>query len=84
MQFFTEAAAKLPAVRELRLALKKGISPVSLTGAANIHRAQILLTVSQDAPVLAVLPDESAVRQLCEDINFRSCTDYMIDHALNT
>ena len=70
MQFFTEAAAKLPAVRELRLALQKGISPVSLTGAAHIHRAQILLTVSQDAPVLAVVADESAARQLCEDINF--------------
>lgn len=70
MQFFTEAAAKLPAVRELRQALSKGHSPISLTGAAHIHRAQILLAVSQDAPVLAVVPDESAARQLCEDINF--------------
>ena len=48
MQFFTEAAAQLPAVRELRLALKKGTTPVSLTGAAHIHRAQILLTVSEE------------------------------------
>ena len=32
MQFFTEAAAQLPAVKELRIALSKGITPVSLTG----------------------------------------------------
>ncbi|MCR4761243.1 MAG: transcription-repair coupling factor [Oscillospiraceae bacterium] len=70
MQFFTEAAAKLPAVRELRKALAKGLSPVSLTGVSQIHRAQILLTVSADAPVLAIVPDEAAARQLCEDINF--------------
>ena len=70
MQFFTEAAEKLPAVRELRRALDKGISPVSLTGASQIHRAQILLTLSQEAPVLAIVPDEAAARQLCEDINF--------------
>ncbi len=70
MQFFTEAAEKLPAVKELRLALGKGITPVSLTGVSQIHRAQILLTLSQDAPVLAVVADEAAARQLCEDINF--------------
>ncbi len=70
MQFFTDAAGSLPAVKELRTALGKGISPISLTGASQIHRAQILLTVSQDAPVLAIVPDEAAARQLCEDINF--------------
>ncbi|MBR5722072.1 MAG: transcription-repair coupling factor, partial [Oscillospiraceae bacterium] len=70
MRFFTEAAEQLPAVRELRRALEKGVTPVSVTGVAQIHRAQILLTLSQDAPVLAVVADEAAARQLCEDINF--------------
>ena len=70
MQFFTEAAGKLPVLKELKSACAKGISPVSLTGVSQIHKAQILLTLSQDQPLLAVLPDESAVRQLCEDINF--------------
>ncbi|MBP0974425.1 MAG: hypothetical protein J6P20_00005, partial [Oscillospiraceae bacterium] len=70
MQFFTEAAAKLPVLKELKAACAKGISPVSLTGVSQIHKAQLLLTLSQEQPLLAVLPDESAVRQLCEDINF--------------
>lgn len=70
MRFFTEAAAQLPVMKELRTARAKGISPVSLTGVSQIHKAQILFTLSLEQPVLAVLPDESAVRQLCEDINF--------------
>ena len=70
MHFFTEAAGKLPALRELSAALKKGLTPVSLTGVSQIHKAQLLLTLSQEQPLLAVLPDESAVRQICEDINF--------------
>lgn len=70
MQFFIEAAAKLPVMKELRAAREKGISPVSLTGVSQIHRAQILFALSLEQPVLAILPDESAVRQFCEDINF--------------
>ncbi len=70
MKFFTDAAASLPAVRDLRDSLAKNLTPVSLTGVSHIHRAQILLTLSQDAPVLAVVADEAAARQLCEDINF--------------
>ena len=66
MQFFTEAAGKLPVLKDLKSALAKGITPVSLTGVSQIHKAQILLTLAQEQPLLAVLPDESAVRQICE------------------
>ena len=47
MQFFTDAAGSLPAVKELRTALGKGISPISLTGASQIHRAQMYSDVEQ-------------------------------------
>ena len=60
MQFFTEAAGKLPVLKDLKAALRNGISPVSLTGVSQIHKAQILLTLAQEQPLLAVLPDESA------------------------
>lgn len=70
MRFFTDAAAQLPALKELRRCLQKQISPVSLTGVSQVHKAQLLLALSQDAPVTAVMADESAVRLLCEDINF--------------
>ncbi len=70
MRFFTEVCASLRSVQELRRCLQKHISPIAFSGAAHIHRAQILLTLSQDAPVLAVVNDEAAARLLCEDINF--------------
>lgn len=70
MRFFTETGARLPAVKELRRCLDKGISPVSLTGASALHKAQLLLTLSQDGPLLAVTADEASARMLCEDINF--------------
>ena len=70
MRFFLEACEALPAVKELRRLLSKKVSPLSLVGVSQIHRAQILLTLSQDCPQLAVVPDDAAARQLCEDINF--------------
>ena len=70
MRFFTDAAERIPALKELRRCMRKQISPVSLTGTSQVHKAQLLLALSQDAPVTAVMADESAVRQLCEDINF--------------
>ena len=70
MRFFTDSCEQLAAVRELRKCIDKGISPVSLTGVSQIHKAQILLTVSQEKPVLAVTADDAAARRLCEDINF--------------
>ena len=70
MQFFLEAAEKLPALKELRRCLQKKISPVSLTGVSQIHKAQILLALSEESPVTAIAADESAVRLLCEDINY--------------
>ncbi|MCR5307177.1 MAG: transcription-repair coupling factor [Oscillospiraceae bacterium] len=74
MRFFLDSCEKLPAVRELRRLIGKKVSPVSLVGVSQIHRAQILLTLSQDRPQLAVVPDDAAARQLCEDINFMAGT----------
>lgn len=70
MQFFIDTCEQLPAFRELRSCIQKNISPISLSGVAQIHKAQILLTLSQDAPILAVMADDAAARLICEDINF--------------
>lgn len=70
MQFFTDSCQQLPAFKELQSCIRKNISPISLTGVAQIHKAQILLTLSQDAPILAVMADDAAARMICEDINF--------------
>ena len=74
MRFFIDACESLPAVRELRRLIGKKVSPLSLVGVSQIHKAQILLTLSQDAPQLAIVPDDAAARQLCEDINFMAGT----------
>ncbi|MBQ5334740.1 MAG: transcription-repair coupling factor [Oscillospiraceae bacterium] len=74
MRFFIDACESLPAVRELRRLIGKKVSPLSLVGVSQIHKGQILLTLSQDAPQLAIVPDDAAARQLCEDINFMAGT----------
>ncbi len=70
MQFFIDTCEKLSSIKEIRSCISKNISPISLSGVAQIHKAQILLTLSQDAPILAVAADDAAARMLCEDINF--------------
>ncbi len=70
MRFFLDSGLRIPAVQELRKCLQAKQSPVSLTGVSQIHKAQILLTLSQDAPLLAVAASEAIARQLCDDINF--------------
>ena len=76
MRFFTDACKGLPAVRELEDCLRRHVSPISLTGVSQIHKAQILLTLSQSmqAPILAIVPDDSGARRFCEDINFMAGT----------
>ncbi len=70
MQFFTDACEHLQSIQEIRSSIAKKISPISLTGVSQIHKAQILLTLSQDAPLLAVTADDASARMMCEDINF--------------
>lgn len=70
MRFFEEAAWRLEAVSKLRALLEKKISPVSLSGVSQVQKAQVLLALSKDAPILAVTPDDASARLLCEDINF--------------
>ena len=69
MRFFQEAFAGLAAYRSIEQAKANGISPVSLTGVAQIHKAQLLVTLCQSGTVLAVTGDEAEAKRLCDDIN---------------
>lgn len=69
MNFFTKIINTLPYYKELDRAVKKGYTPVSITGVPGIHKAQIILALSENAPVLAICDDEASARRLCDDIN---------------
>ena len=62
MRFFQEAFAGLAAYRSIEQAKANGISPVSLTGVAQIHKAQLLVTLCQSGTVLAVTGDEAEAK----------------------
>lgn len=59
----------MAAYRSIEQAKANGISPVSLTGVAQIHKAQLLVTLCQSGTVLAVTGDEAEAKRLCDDIN---------------
>ena len=69
MQFFTQTIAELASFRELQTCIEKHISPVSLTGVSNLHKAQLLAALAGGEPMLVVTEDEASSKRLCEDIN---------------
>ncbi len=71
MGFFQNTFQSLSVCQGLADARRKGQSPVSLTGLALVHKAQLAFALSEneDAPVLIISPDESDARRLCDDIN---------------
>ncbi len=66
---FTKAIEKLDLCRDLKLAAERGESPVSVTGASGIHKAQLAMSVYNYSPVLIVTEDEAGARRISDDIN---------------
>lgn len=70
MQLFLETFSRLAVYGELCQARQGGVSPVSLTGVSQIHRAHLLTALCREAaPILTVTADEAEAWRLCEDIN---------------
>ncbi|MFA5659418.1 MAG: CarD family transcriptional regulator, partial [Oscillospiraceae bacterium] len=70
MRIFKEAVSELSGFMELKGALEKGVTPVSVTGVSGIHKAQIILALADyESPVLVIAEDEQTARRLCSDID---------------
>lgn len=72
MNLFKQTFSELPGFKSIEEALKKNISPVSVTGISHIHRAQLIYSLSGNEIVLAITGTESKAKKLCDDINMMS------------
>ncbi len=59
----------LPFYRELKNAILKGHTPCSVTGVYNIHKAQLVMSLSRLGNVCLICDDEPAARRFVADIN---------------
>ena len=70
MKIFQDFFGELKSSQVLADSIKKRISPISVSGLSNIHKAQLLYTHSQEGKVLiAVTGSEASAKRLCDDIN---------------
>lgn len=70
MKIFQQFFSELKSSETLANALKRKISPVSVTGVSNIHKAQLIYTHSPENKIsLVITGSEAAAKKLCDDIN---------------
>ena len=69
MNIFRQSFRELSGYRDVERCLRDSISPVCVTGLAQIHKAQLLLTVSEEHTALVITDDDNTARRLAEDIN---------------
>jgi len=70
LKIFQDFFRELKSSQVLADAIKRRISPLSVTGLSNIHKAQLLYTHSPENKIsLAVTGSEASAKRLCNDIN---------------
>ncbi len=70
MKIFSDFFGELKSSQVLADTIKKRISPISVSGLSNIHKAQLLYTQSAEGKVcLVVTGSEASAKRICDDIN---------------
>jgi len=71
MSFFADLLSKNLAFNEMCSCLSKGIYPINLTGAADIHKAHFISSYIRESKTASLVICRSEVlgRALCKDIN---------------
>ncbi len=72
MNFFKQTFSELSGFKSIEEALKKNISPVSVTGISHIHRANLVCALSGEKIILAITGTEAEAKKLSDDINMMS------------
>ncbi len=75
MKLFKDIFMELSGYKTICQALKKNISPVSVTGLSHIHRAQLIYALSGSGIDLVITGSEAEAKKLCDDINMMSGDD---------
>lgn len=72
MNFFKNLFSELSGYRSICDAVKRKISPVSVTGLSNIHRANLVYALSDEKVNILITGTEAEARKICDDINMMS------------
>ncbi|MCI5752336.1 MAG: transcription-repair coupling factor [Oscillospiraceae bacterium] len=79
MNLFFKAIEKVPQFKDISDAVRRGEYPVSVSGISAIHKAQLAMSLYNDAdrePVLIIAEDEAAARRFADDINGMCTAEY--------
>lgn len=69
MNIFKDCFRKLSGYDMVVRCIEDGTSPVCVTGLSQIHKAQMILSLSDDRPALVITDDDNSARKFAEDIN---------------
>ncbi len=72
MNFFKNLFSELSGYKSICDAVKRKISPVSVTGLSNIHRANLIYALSDEKVNILITGTEAEARKICDDINMMS------------
>ena len=72
MKFFRNLFSELSGYKNIREAIDKKITPVSVTGISHIHRANLVYSLTTDKINLLITGSEAEARKICDDINMMS------------
>ncbi len=66
---FKSATEDFIPCRDMLEAVRRGYTPVSVSGISAIHKAQFALALGEESPVLLISDNEASASKLAEDIN---------------
>ena len=71
MNGFAQLLYGLPAFQQMKTALETRQTPVLATGLPNVHKAHLILALTQATglPGIVVVADEATASRMCEDLN---------------
>ncbi|MBP1565273.1 MAG: transcription-repair coupling factor [Oscillospiraceae bacterium] len=69
MNIFQESFRAIPGFKSLDSCLRDKITPVCVSGLAQIHKAQLLIATCENKTTLVITDDDNSARKLAEDIN---------------
>ena len=72
MKFFRNLFSELSGYKNIREAIDKKITPVSVTGLSHIHRANLIYSLTTEKINLLITGSEAEARKICNDINMMS------------
>ncbi len=69
MKIFKQVFENLYGFKEIKQCINSKLTPVSVSGLSQIHKAQLMLALSNDETMLLIVDEDGHARRICDDIN---------------